>query len=426
VKRLLPLILLALFSSCSHPPPVERAAKIEEHRGIAYFLSFRDYDPQKVERELRRIASLGANWVSLDVALWQARFDSPEVALPMAKRYEHPVLKTVYRPDLWHHFPTDEEIEHFLNTAHGLGLKVMFKPHVHPEYTGMRVVRRGRGADPMWPGRVHMKDERDWRRWFESYGRVIEYYVGSFPFDAVCVGDELSGTYGRSREWRELISRVKAVRDIPVTCAFNWWVVVHHQKRFLVTLLRLFNLEDEVLRLMISKSGYKLEFDPGVLGQLASDTFAEYPDWTDALDWVGLNFYFPLSDKRDPSLQELREAWHRYRIPALIGEVEVSYVEGIRSWRDSIGKPLLFTEGGWGKWDYAAKYPGNWFVERRSNPELQARCYRAFFEEVYPLGIGAYFWDWAEPGFSPEGGPAEEVIREFWGKRRSEVETNGG
>jgi hypothetical protein len=391
------------------------AFSAERHKGMAYFLAFSDYNSAKVERDLGRIASLGCNWVSLDVALWQSRSDDPDIALPVARQYRHPVLKTVYRPDLWHHFPSDDEIGHFVETAHRLGLKVLFKPHIHPEHTGMRVIGPdGRGSDPMWPGRVHMRSEEDWEEWFRNYTAILSYYLKTFPFDAICIGDELSGTYGRSREWRRLISDLRSLSDIPITCAFNWWVVIHHQRRWLISLLRLLNLEDNVLSRMISKSGYRLEFDAGALRETARDAFGEYPDWTDALDWVGLNFYFPLSDERNPSLETLKRAWHRYEIPSLIGSVSLNYVEGMRSWRDKIGKPLLFTEGGWGKWDYAAKYPGDWYVRKTGNVELQARCYRAFFEEVYPLSMGAYFWDWAEPGFSPEGGPAEEIVREFF------------
>jgi len=406
-KSILPLILMLIA-------PIQ-AESTEKHKGMAYFVAFSDYDPAKVERDLRRIASLGCNWVSLDVALWQSRWDSPQIYLPMGRRYRHPVLKTIFRPDLWHHFPRDEDIAHFVKTAHKVGLKVLFKPHIHPERTGMRVVSPdGKANDPMWPGRVHMRNERDWRIWFRNYTKILIYYINAFPFDAICIADELSGTYSRSRDWRRLISDLRKRSDIPITCAFDWWVVVHHQKRRLISLLTLLNLEDNVMKRMILAGDYKLEFDPGVLKEVAKDTFNEYPDWLDALDWVGLNFYFPLSDEKNPSLETLKKAWHRYKVPAIISSVTLNYVEAIKSWRDKIEKPLLFTEGGWGRWDYAAKYPGNWYLRKSDNPDLQARCYEAFFEEVYPLGMGAYFWDWAERGFSPKDGPAEDVVRKFF------------
>jgi hypothetical protein len=383
---------------------------------MAYFLAFRDYDPTQVERDLRAIRDLGCNWVSLDLALAQDNATDTEIYLPYARpEQRHPTLPFRHRPELWHHFPSDEEIEHFVRAAHGVGLSVLFKPHVHPIQTGMRVrVADGSWTDPMLPVAVYPSDKD---RWFASYTRILRHYARLLPVDAVCVGDELSGVYRHGEQWRRLVAAVRAERNVPITCAFNWWVVLHHDNRALVALLRLLRLEDNLLGWMLKSRGRVTDFDKGARRRIAVAVVSEYPDWCDILDVVGVNFYFPLSNAASPTLESLRAAWRSYPISLPVGSVDFNIVESLRDWASSLQKPLLFTEGGWGRWNFAARFPADWFAASYGrNDALQARCYEAFFEEAASVAVGMFFWDWAETGFSPEGAPAEEVVRRYFAR----------
>ena len=59
--------------------------------------------------------------------------------------------------------------------------------------------------------------------------------------------------------------------------------------------------------------------------------------------------------------------------------------------------------------------------------ETQANCYKAFFHKVWPLEwiVGVYFWKWyphppkypTEGDFTPQGKPAEEVLKNWFAKR---------
>ena len=287
----------------------------------------------------------------------------------------------------------------------------MFKPHVHPRVSGMSVrAPDGNLYDPMLPTTVHPNDPD---MWFRNYGRFLAYYMRRFDFDALCVADEMSGVYGYSSHWRRLIGEVRQITDAPLTCAFNWWVVLRHQNRALLSLVELFHYEDNLLDDLMRRQKQEVVFEDGAKRRLAVDTFREDPDWADALDFVGINFYFPLTNELDPSLDALKASWRDYPIATPFGTIHVDYVKGMRDWAASIGKPLLFTEGGWGRWNGAAAFPGDWYaMQLGTNLDLQARCYEAFFSEAAPLSVGMFFWDWAEGGYSPEGGPAETVIRQ--------------
>ncbi|GIX07863.1 MAG: hypothetical protein KatS3mg115_2266 [Candidatus Poribacteria bacterium] len=215
---------------------------------------------------------------------------------------------------------------------------------------------------------------------------------------------------------RSLIAQLRRITSVPLTCSFNWWVALHHQFRGLLRVVRWLRGEDDLLRSLLRRHGYRVEFDPGAERRIATNAFWEYPDWADRLDWLGITFYFPLASEPSPSLELLRERWHRYPIPTPLGTLSAHYVESLQDWAERFQKPLLFTEGGWGKWKGAAAYPANWHASAAGTDlALQARCYEAFFQEAAPLAMGMFFWDWAEPGFSPAGGPAEAVIRQYFG-----------
>ncbi|HEY0156105.1 MAG TPA: hypothetical protein VGF28_02295 [Thermoanaerobaculia bacterium] len=240
---------------------------------------------------------------------------------------------------------TDDSLVAVTKQAHALGIKVMLKLHV-------------------W-GRTELKmedwTEADWRAWFDDYGRFVEHYARlarDANADAFCIGNEQKVASRHEAEWRTLIARSRAIYEGPVTYGANF---------------------DEVF---------------------------DVPFW-DAVDWIGVSGYFPLSADATPSRDTLVEAWQ----PILTRLEALS-----RRHR----RPVLFTEIGyrsangaaWRQWEIPHDVP--------PNAEAQRVAYEAFFEAAWPRAwvLGAYPWKWfSYPGHATpndydfEGKPAADVIR---------------
>ncbi len=256
--------------------------------------------------------------------------------------------------------PPDVDVARMIRLAHELGLTVMLKPHVDlvRKYWNKPKIGTTWGDDP---------DARD--AWFASYEAFIFHYADIAEAEGVeefAVGTELAGTTGQTDRWREV---VHGVRD-----------------RFSGTLTyaALFTGEESAIR------------------------------WWDAVDLIGVDAYWQMTDEDDPTVEELKDSW----TPVLQQMAELS-----ERWDD---KPILFTEIG-----YRSLDGGNqnlwapWMLDRPLDLQEQADCYLAAFESVWdePWFAGMYWWDWsADPkvggsrdgGFTPFGKPAEEVLRSWY------------
>ena len=132
---------------------------------------------------------------------------------------------------------------------------------------------------------------------------------------------------------------------------------------------------------------------------------AEWPDpaavsfWSQ-LDYAGIDNYVPLSHDPAPTIDELIAAWTQAS-----SDPEVQQYFGakspIRFFEDfaaSVGKPLLFTELGYGSNTLAAADPANFWDPASPDPALQAKLYQAFFEawnrESSSALKGVFLWDW--------------------------------
>jgi len=258
--------------------------------------------------------------------------------------------------------PTDESLLHAIGQAHRLRLKVMLKPHLD----------LSEGAGVNWRGDIEFpNDPNGWRAWFESYTRFILHYAALAQENRVelfCVGTELtSASVWHEQEWRDLIRRVRAAFRGPVTYAANW------------------NEEYTLIKF-----------------------------W-DALDYAGLDPYFPLSDQDRPTLEELKAGWQPH-----LAEIAI--------WQQRIKKPVLFTEVGYKSVTGAARAP--W--EDGTGPvdlELQRDCYQALLETFWPQPwfAGIYWWYWgthekmggsSHRGFTPQSKPAQAVVSDWYRKRR--------
>ena len=267
------------------------------------------------------------------------------------------------RPHRWGGFwgESDEGIVATTRWAHARGIHVLLKPHIWT-----------RGA---WSGTIAMKTEQDWATWFAAYREFILHYADLAErcgVEALAVGTELGGTTKREHEWRALIAEVRNhYRGRLVYCA-NWAEDLH-----------------------------QTEF------------------W-DALDWIGVQAYYPLSKRLSPTVEELVDGWSG----PLADLDQLSKI-----W----GKPVVLTEVGYRCVDTAASKPWEWDLPGSQSLETQARCYEALFRALpeHPLVNGVFIWKWypnyARAGgpedteYSPQRKPAEQVLA----KAFAEIERRG-
>jgi len=244
--------------------------------------------------------------------------------------------------------PTDEAISHAIDTCHLLGIRVMLKPHVDCIDGTPRVNIIGSPA------------------WFESYKKMILRYAKMAEeknAEIFCVGTELENTTFSAWEvqWRDIIRSIGEVYRGYTIYAANW-------------------------------------------------TEYEGVNFWDMLDFVGIDAYFPLTNKKDPTEEELVGAWQKN-------------ADKIEKWLDknNIQKGVIFTELGYVSSDGTNKQP--WAT--LSNPEdqkEQADSLNSTFEVLTgrPWFKGIYLWQyfpqerWSPLGFTIKDKLAEEVVKKWY------------
>ena len=232
----------------------------------------------------------------------------------------------------------DEAVVHAGRAAARLGFRTMMKPHIW--------VRGG------WPGDIRMAKEADWAAFFRYYHDWILHYAllaEAYQFDFLCIGTELSqSTLAREDEWRALIQKVRGLYRGKITYAANW-----------------------------------------------GEEFERLPFW-DALDYVGLNCYYPLSADPEASVEDLRRGFRRN-------------IQRVLQVADRAGKPLLFTEIGFTSASTPWINPHEDGRDRQNHPEHQAVCYQVAFEEISRIADCAGLFWWKFPSFPSYSGRPDDI-----------------
>lgn len=251
---------------------------------------------------------------------------------------------------------SDEGLIETTRLAHARGIKVLLKPHLW--------LRRG------WPGEIAMQRESDWKAWFAAYRRFLLHYADLAErsgIEALAVGTELGGTTRREAEWRALIAEVRTRYRGSLTYCANW-----------------------------------------------SEDVGHVAFW-DALDWIGVQAYYPITERSAPSMDELLSGWRKP-------------VAALKALSERTKRPVVFTEIGYHALDTAASRPWEWRLEGRPSEETQARCYDALFRvaEANPWIRGIYIWKWfphheraGGPGhtdYTPQRKAAERVLEREYGR----------
>lgn len=245
--------------------------------------------------------------------------------------------------------------------AAGHGMVSLLKPQIY--------YREG------WPGAVKMKNKEDWKLWHQYYKEWITHYAllaAMFDFEYFCIGVEfVNATLENPDSWRQLVRDMRQIYHGPITYATNW-----------------------------GEEAEKIAF-------------------ADELDFLGVNCYYPLSKKEDPTDEELLQG-------ALAVRTKMEEINKRTS------KPIVFTEVGFRPVERAWQNPHDEPNGRNVDNEAQLRCYRALMEAMdgQPWFEGTYWWKWPSylgyssthpHSFTPCGKETEALLREWyqkWGRTR--------
>ena len=333
----------------------------ERHRGASWVAGPKPLENQECFQSLKEHH---INWIVQTPFGWQRRYDKPELS---------------FRHDGSYWGETDKGLIATARQARKLGIKTLLKPHIWLSH------RTNRGK---WRSDIAMNNEKDWSAWFVNYGAFMLHYAKLAQLNGIeglCIGTELRSTVVRTKDWVDLIEKIRTVYSGELTYAANW---------------------------------YK--------------EYEEITFWK-RLDYIGIQAYFPLSDSAKPSFRKIIQGWqpHLQAIEAVQKNYEkpVIFTEvGYRNTADNAVKPWLWPKGsGFEMWEQG--YRGPVFdPDFKADLQAQAMSYRALFAVFWPKPWfkGLYIWKWyptrLKPdesvtmfeGFSPQNTPAIEIVKKWF------------
>ena len=219
-----------------------------------------------------------------------------------------------------------------------------------------------------------MNSEKDWKLFFNYYTNWILHYAmfaEIYHVPLFVIGNELSKTsVNHESKWIELVKKIRRIYTGKIIYAPNW-----------------------------------------------GNEFESLTFWNH-FDYIGLSEYYPISDKDNPTDEELFEG----------AKVVVKRIKQVHQKFD---KPVIFTEAGF----RSSRAPWKTALEKDGRDENnlinQARSYKALFTAIQNEDWlkGIYWWKWPSymeykgytfgEGFdlySPNNEPTEEVIKKFFNR----------
>jgi hypothetical protein len=249
----------------------------------------------------------------------------------------------------------DEAVVHAVFTAQEMGMFTLLKPQVF--------------VGGSWPGGIEMPTDAQWDIFFDHYYRWIRHYAflaEIHGMDALCLGVEFTkATLSRPDAWREMIQKTRGLFSGKLTYAANW-----------------------------------------------GEEFENIEFWDD-LDFIGLNSYYPLSKKDNPTDDELS-----LKFDTVKSKITKVY--------EHFKKPIIFTEIGFRSVDTPWRSP-HAEADESINEQAQKRCYEVIFKgiEKEPWCQGILWWKFPSyleyrgaenNAFTPNNKLAEETVREWFSK----------
>jgi hypothetical protein len=257
---------------------------------------------------------------------------------------------------------TDTDLRFIIDRIHQLGYSVMLAPHIN----------LSQDTDPNhWHGLIGKTfTETQWQDWFSSYRQMIYHYSDlseQAGVELFVAGNEYYiAALNRANDWRTTVSGIRSRYSGPLTYAAHIY---------------------------------------------SFDTIT----WWQELDLLGINPYFPLTNKNNPTLDELKASWRR-----IATKIEAT----ANRWQ----KKVVFPEVGYPSLDGANQEP--WNYRLISNPNIpvdveeQANCIRAAYSALWSKswwqGVVWWFWDTnpsigglQDKNYTPRGKPAANVIQSY-------------
>ncbi len=220
--------------------------------------------------------------------------------------------------------------ERAIQLAKEQGLKIMIKPHIWL-------------SDHSFGGRLEMP-ENNWYNWEEDYAHYILTFAQlaeKYKVELFCIGTEQEASTQKNPDfWKNLISGIRGVYSGQITYAANW------------------------------------------------DEYTSVPFWNE-LDFIGIDAYFPISSKSNPSIQELEYEWLKWK-------------DEMFNLHTKYQVPILFTEYGYRTTKYATKEPWQSVTEEAYCEPCQSNALQAKFNTFWKENwfAGGFIWKWFEPNKS--------------------------
>jgi uncharacterized protein (TIGR03437 family) len=277
------------------------------------------------------------------------------------------VLVTWYQPTITSNAmvrygwtPSDAAVTQAIQEFHDKHIKVMLKPHVDVS-----------DAAGSWRGNINPTDPDTW---FANYTQFIVQYAQmaeSLGVEMLCIGTELKTVTGSANQarWYSVIDAIRNVYHGALTYAAN--------------------------------------------ATSAGDEFTSVSFW-DRLDLIGLDGYFALTNKNDPTLAELVAAWRQ-------NANRLNLVATITNFYNAHQKPIIFTEIGYKSSAGANTEPWNFSHAGVYDPTEQRNCIDAAFtvwSQWSSWMKGFFWWAWPVPApqpfdtdYNPRGKPAADLLR---------------
>jgi uncharacterized protein (TIGR03437 family) len=277
------------------------------------------------------------------------------------------VLVTWYQPNINANVitrngstPSDAAVAQAIQDFHDKHIKVMLKPHVDVT-----------DATGSWRGNINPSDLD---AWFANYTNFMVQYAQmaeSLGVEMLCIGTELKTVSGAANRdhWHSVIAAVRNVYHGKLTYAAN--------------------------------------------ATSAGDEFTSVSFW-DRLDLIGLDGYFALTNRADPTLAQLVAAWRQ-------NLNHQDLVAAVTNVHNAYQKDIVFTEIGYKSSAGANTEPWKYDHVGAYDPTEQRNCVDAAFtvwSQWSSWMRGFFWWAWPVPApsatdtdYNPRGKPAGDLLR---------------
>jgi hypothetical protein len=228
-----------------------------------------------------------------------------------------------------------------IRKAKEAGLNVMLKPQIY--------------SHGKWIGDMDFDSDAEWKEWESQYKKYMMMMVEiaiEEEVKMICIGTEINYSMKKREQfWRGLISEIRRDYHGLLTYSANW------------------------------------------------DSYKDVPVW-DALDFIGISAYFPLSKSETPTQRELLRKWR-----PIITKLEM--------YSEQKNKAILFTEYGYLTVDGCAYRA--WELEKEVhqldiNEQAQANAMDALFMANWnqKYWAGGFLWKWFPNMDGHEGYPEKD------------------